>query len=140
MTHLPQFRCWRLRIFTATKDLIRLSGFSEEEIPIEYTGLRPGEKLFEELGSDGEKMTKTIHPKIFIGKIEAYPIETVEQGLTLLANHKYATDPKAVRAALANLVPEMINPEDAPETPSQIPPPAPKTLSDSPAPNPKSLH
>ena len=85
-------------------------------------------------------MTKTIHPKIFIGKIEAYAKQTVDQGLELLAHHKYATDPKTVRAALANLVPEMINPEDAPETPSKMPPPPKKPLSDSPAPNPKSLH
>ncbi len=43
--------------------------------------MRPGEKLFEELQTDGEHMTKTRHPKIFIGRINAYDGARVEAAL-----------------------------------------------------------
>ncbi len=88
-------------------DLIRLSGFSEDEIAVEYTGLRPGEKLFEELSTEGENMTKTRHPKIFIGKIDSYPLMEVERGLRELAAVADSTDGEVVRKVLGAIVPEM---------------------------------
>jgi FlaA1/EpsC-like NDP-sugar epimerase len=55
-----------VRIADLALDMIRLSGFSEEEIQIQYTGLRPGEKLYEELLADGEATLPTPHPKLRI--------------------------------------------------------------------------
>ena len=58
-----------VKILDLAKDLIRLSGYEPYvDIPIEITGLRPGEKLFEELLLDEEGITATKHNKIFIGK------------------------------------------------------------------------
>ncbi len=58
-----------VRIYDLAKDLIRLSGFiPDEDIKILITGLRPGEKLFEELLMEEEGLEKTIHDKIFTGK------------------------------------------------------------------------
>ena len=58
-----------VRIVDLAKDLIRLSGFEPNvDIPIVITGLRPGEKLFEELLLDEEGISATKHDKIFIGK------------------------------------------------------------------------
>ena len=88
-------------------DLIRLSGFSEDEIAVEYTGLRPGEKLFEELACEGENIAKTRHPKIFIGKIDSYPLDEVERGLKELAAVVNSTDGEVVRKVLGSIVPEM---------------------------------
>ncbi|MEM6927466.1 MAG: nucleoside-diphosphate sugar epimerase/dehydratase [Myxococcota bacterium] len=57
-----------VRITTLAEDLIRLSGLQPgRDIEIVYSGIRPGEKLFEELAIDGEDATKTRHPKIYIG-------------------------------------------------------------------------
>lgn len=58
-----------VRILDLANDLIRLSGFEPDvDIPIVVTGLRPGEKLFEELLLDEEGISTTMHDKIFIGK------------------------------------------------------------------------
>jgi FlaA1/EpsC-like NDP-sugar epimerase len=55
-----------VRIVDLAKDMIKLSGFSEDEIKIEFSGLRPGEKLYEELLADDEKTLPTPHEKLFI--------------------------------------------------------------------------
>ena len=57
-----------VRIVDLAKNLITLSGYSVEEIGISYSGLRPGEKMFEELLNDKEIHPEPIFPKIFIGK------------------------------------------------------------------------
>ena len=62
-----------VKILDLARDMIRLSGFTEEEIRIEFTGLRPGEKLFEELLSDKERTLQTPHPKLRIAKADGAP-------------------------------------------------------------------
>lgn len=57
-----------VKIVDLAKNLIRLSGYQETEIPIQFSGIRPGEKLYEELLNDGEIQDNQIYPKIFIGK------------------------------------------------------------------------
>jgi FlaA1/EpsC-like NDP-sugar epimerase len=62
-----------VRIFDMAKDMIGLFGLKPfDDIDIVFTGIRPGEKLFEELNTEGENIAKTKHPKIFIGTINTY--------------------------------------------------------------------
>ena len=62
-----------VRIYDLARDMIRLSGYSDEEIRIEITGLRPGEKLYEELLADSEQTLETPHPKLRIATPEQLP-------------------------------------------------------------------
>ena len=55
-----------VKIVDLAKDMIKLSGFDEDDIKIKFTGLRPGEKLYEELLSEGEVIIPTTHPKLKI--------------------------------------------------------------------------
>ena len=62
-----------VRILDLAFGMITLCGFKPfDDIPIVFTGLRPGEKLFEELSLQAEEFAKTRHPKIFIGRLGAY--------------------------------------------------------------------
>ena len=93
-----------VRIVDLAKDLIRLSGLAEEEIKIEFTGLRPGEKLYEELLADNENTLLTPHPKLRIAKARQADAAWLEK---LLGWTESTTMPdEQVRAALQDWVPE----------------------------------
>ena len=97
-----------VKIADLARDLIRLSGFEPDtEVKIEFSGVRPGEKLFEELGFDGEKMDKTRHPKIFIGKLSPHTLAGLQPTLSSLASLTSCMDASRIRAALQDAVPEM---------------------------------
>ena len=67
-----------VKITDLAKDMIKLSGFDEIDIKIKFTGLRPGEKLYEELLSDNETIMPTIHPKLKIASSESISEKTVK--------------------------------------------------------------
>lgn len=71
-----------VKIVKLAEDLIKLSGFEPyEDMDIEFTGLRPGEKLFEELLLEEEGLTETVHDKIFVGKPLAYGVDKIDSVL-----------------------------------------------------------
>ncbi|WP_251671011.1 MULTISPECIES: nucleoside-diphosphate sugar epimerase/dehydratase [unclassified Sporosarcina] len=70
-----------VKIVDLAKNLIRLSGYEEDEIGIQYSGIRPGEKLFEELMNENERQSEHVFPKIYIGK--ATPMSETEQRYVL---------------------------------------------------------
>ena len=96
-----------IKILDLAEDMIRLSGLEPyEDIDIIFTGIREGEKLFEELEITGENLLKTGHPKIFIGKIATYSSEEVGN---ILSNFEQAvgnTDTAKIRTLFNHFLPE----------------------------------
>ncbi|MBX3228139.1 MAG: polysaccharide biosynthesis protein [Labilithrix sp.] len=108
-----------VKIVDLARDLIRLSGFEVDDVPIVFSGVRPGEKLFEELSFDAEKAEKTGHPKIFVGMLGFTPLAELEHGLVRLHTLTDGSAPERIRTELKRLVPEY-----SPELNSDRPPPA----------------
>ncbi|MCH1961805.1 polysaccharide biosynthesis protein [Clostridium perfringens] len=92
-------------IYDLAKDLIKLSGFEPDiDIKIEITGLRPGEKLYEELLMDEEGLRKTSHEKIFIAKPGEYDFEMLKLGINALKKIADLGDVETLKTALQFIV------------------------------------
>jgi FlaA1/EpsC-like NDP-sugar epimerase len=101
-----------VKIVDLARDLIALSGLEPDDIEIVFTGLRPGEKLFEELYFDDERRVATRHPKVFCAihrPADLLAVESVLEDLSEVLDAK----PEVVRARLRDLVPEYSSPEHA---------------------------
>lgn len=95
-----------IKIVELAKMMIRLSGKSEHEIPIVFTGLRPGEKLYEELLADDETSIQTPHPKLRVARAEVVCPLNVEHIVRLVAALGVMPSAKQMRNFLTSLVPE----------------------------------
>lgn len=96
-----------VKIADLAKDLIRLSGFEPyKDIKIEYIGLRPGEKLYEELLLDCEELQSTDHPKIFYGQSVTRDPEELYQYLEQLRTIAQGGDQEKIHYILKHIVPE----------------------------------
>jgi FlaA1/EpsC-like NDP-sugar epimerase len=96
-----------VKIADLAAQMISLSGFKpHEEIEIVFSGIRPGEKLFEELSTSGENISKTKHPKIYIGEFTPYSAHRLSDALKGFTIDCDAHDDLAVRERLSNLLPE----------------------------------
>jgi FlaA1/EpsC-like NDP-sugar epimerase len=94
-----------VRIVDLARDMIRLSGLSEDDIKIVFTGLRPGEKLFEEVLADSEQTLATPHPKVRIARARSVDGGWLDALIAWL-QQTAAPEDREVRSALARWVPE----------------------------------
>ncbi len=98
-----------VRIAELAQNMIRLAGFTPgKDISIEYTGLRPGEKLFEEINTDSEDMQPTYHEKIKIFRSAAAAPDDIASWIAQLQTLTRAGDADRVKAHLLDLVPEYL--------------------------------
>jgi FlaA1/EpsC-like NDP-sugar epimerase len=109
-----------VRVLDLARSMIRLAGRTEQEIPIRITGLRPGEKLFEELLADGETTRATHHSKLRVAKAEAVAPDMLGFLLPWLRQSRYLGVAE-VRRDLRRWVPEY-----APVQPLALVAPSPK--------------
>ncbi|GAA0469227.1 nucleoside-diphosphate sugar epimerase/dehydratase [Alkalibacillus silvisoli] len=73
-----------VKIVDLAKNLIKLSGYSSDDIGIEFTGIRPGEKMYEELLGEGEVSDQQVFPKIYVGKCTFDNVRGVNQEIDSL--------------------------------------------------------
>jgi FlaA1/EpsC-like NDP-sugar epimerase len=100
-----------VRILDLAENLIRLSGLEpDKDVPIVFTGLRPGEKLHEELMTDREATVPTAVPKIRVVQTDGPDVETLTTGLDRLAAAAAVGDLQDALVALCALVPECVAP------------------------------
>jgi len=99
-----------VKIADLARKMISLSGFVVgKDIQIVYTGLRPGEKIKEELLNTREKTLPTYHNKIMIGKVREYPFSVVSKEITELISIVQDDDDRSVVAKMKSIVPEFLS-------------------------------
>ena len=99
-----------VRIYDIAKKMIYLSGLKyPEDIEIKITGLRPGEKLYEELLANGENTIKTYHEKIMIAKTQELDADLVKAKIETLTTDFSELDEGNLVAFMKNLVPEYVS-------------------------------
>jgi FlaA1/EpsC-like NDP-sugar epimerase len=98
-----------IRIYDLALDLIRLSGLTEgEDIEITFTGVRPGEKLYEELFFSGDEVLKTSHPKIMKARYDAPDLRVYMQIIQLIESAQRNASDSYLRRCLEEIVPDFV--------------------------------
>jgi FlaA1/EpsC-like NDP-sugar epimerase len=111
-----------VKIYDLATQMIRLSGLIPgDDIAIEITGLRPGEKLYEELLISGDNVRHTCHPQIYSSQEYFIPWSTLESLLFQLFRSTAQNDTASTRSLLKRLVPEYSPKSSFTHQPSQIP-------------------
>jgi FlaA1/EpsC-like NDP-sugar epimerase len=96
-----------IRILDMARDLIRLHGYEpEKDIPIQFIGLRPGEKLYEELITEGEGIVPTSHDKIMVLRGNSYEYGPLLSGIEELLGITSGGSEMDIKKKLKELVPE----------------------------------
>ena len=99
-----------VRIVDVARKMIQLSGLQlEKDIRIEFTGLRPGEKLFEELLASSENTLPTHHPKIMRAQVRRYPLKDVGLNMNELRRLLFVADEATIVARMKVMVPEFVS-------------------------------
>ena len=110
-----------VRIVDLAKDLIRLAGHPQDSIDIVFSGMRPGEKLYEELYYENETSTPTKHDQILSSHSRTFPNDVVQDQVKRLIESAYKSESE-IRRLMKEIVPEYDPPEI--ETRAPVPPPA----------------
>jgi FlaA1/EpsC-like NDP-sugar epimerase len=100
-----------VKIVDLARDMIRLSGLTEDDVKIMFTGLRPGEKLYEELSLDEEEVDTTRHKKIFVARKGAPAFETIAADFDALIAAGEGGQGLEVRRCLQRLIPSYKQPK-----------------------------
>jgi FlaA1/EpsC-like NDP-sugar epimerase len=96
-----------VKILDLAKKMIELAGLvPEKDISIEYIGLRPGEKLYEELLNDKEVVGPTVHKKIMVAKVRQYELEKVDLAVKSIVEAAMSVNVPSTVLAMKHLVPE----------------------------------
>lgn len=96
-----------VKIVDLANDMIRLCGLEPgRDVEVRFTGIRPGEKLYEELNLDDENAGRTRHPRIFIGRKDAHDLEQLEEHVRELIELADCGDPARMRGKFNEIVPE----------------------------------
>ena len=95
-----------VKMVDIARELIKLSGFKENEIEIIFTGTRPGEKLFEEISLSSEGFGKTLHPKIFTGKLAPVDYDEIRTKIDDLLKNVDSASKDEIVNRLVSIVPE----------------------------------
>ncbi len=99
-----------VKIIDLAKKMIRLAGYTPDvDIPIKFTGLRPGEKLYEELLNKREITRETHHEKIMIAKVREYDYEEVSTQINELVKYSYLGKIFLTVSKMKSIVPEFIS-------------------------------
>lgn len=102
-----------VRIVDLARDLVRLSGFDPDDIAIEYTGMRPGEKLEERLWEAGARVVPTAHPEVYSVEEAPWSPERLTFVVERLRSAARAGDRLEIQATLAHFIPTFV-PLDTP--------------------------
>ncbi len=99
-----------VKIYDMAKKMIQLAGYElGKDIDIVFSGLRPGEKLYEELLNDEEVTLPTHHEKIRIAKVRTYPFEEVQHGVDQLFSLNGEQNNKKIVKQMKLIVPEFVS-------------------------------
>ena len=99
-----------VKIIDLAKKMIKLSGLEiDSDIKIKVTGLRPGEKMYEELLSDQENTMATHHPKILIGKVKEVEFKEIQSLVEKLISYSEIQDNDLIVKQMKDIVPEFLS-------------------------------